>query len=229
MAFERDAVADGDERTAGRLRIPVARHARAHRHPPGLCRLDTTATGGPPAVFTGGSLLFGSVGRTDLVDPERTEELTRAQYRSARRLAELLPDDAAVYPTHGFGSFCSSGSADRRGRQHHRPRSGARNDALLEPDEDAFVDTLIAGLTAYPRYYAHMGARNRQGPRPRPVTRPSPSTRPSCATASRPASGSSTCATAPPTPPNTSAAPSGSRSATSSPPTWAGSSRGTPR
>ncbi len=30
------------------------------------------------AVFTGGSLLYGSVGRTDLVDPERTVELTRA-------------------------------------------------------------------------------------------------------------------------------------------------------
>lgn len=65
---------------------------------------------GPPAVFTGGSLLYGSVGRTDLVDPARTEEMTRAQYRSARRLGDPVPDDAAVHPTHGFGS-CSSGSS----------------------------------------------------------------------------------------------------------------------
>jgi hypothetical protein len=41
-------------------------------------------------MFTGGSLLFGSVGRTDLVDPDRTDELTRTHYRSARRLAHLL-------------------------------------------------------------------------------------------------------------------------------------------
>src|SRR5919206_426298 len=37
-----------------------------------------------------------------------TERLTRAQFRSVRRLAAQMPDDAAVLPTHGFGSFCSS-------------------------------------------------------------------------------------------------------------------------
>ena len=62
----------------------------------------------PSAVFTGGSLLFGTVGRTDLIGPDRTLGLTRDQYRSVHRLAEELADQVAVYPTHGFGSFCSS-------------------------------------------------------------------------------------------------------------------------
>ncbi len=124
-------------------------------------------------MFTGGSLLFGSVGRTDLVDPDRTEELTRAQYHSARRLAELLADDAAVYPTHGFGSFCSSGSS-AGGDASTIGQERARNDALVEPDEDAFVAKLIAGLTAYPSYYAHMGARNRQGPAAADLSAPQP-------------------------------------------------------
>ena len=64
--------------------------------------------GEPVAVFTGGSMLFGAVGRTDLIGPDQTEPLTRAQYRSVRRLADELPDQVAVYPTHGFGSFCSA-------------------------------------------------------------------------------------------------------------------------
>ena len=70
--------------------------------------------------LTGGSMLFGSTGRTDLVGPEHTDELTHAQYRSVRRLAAELPADTEVLPTHGFGSFCSatptSGDASTVGR-----------------------------------------------------------------------------------------------------------------
>lgn len=170
VEFERDAVADGDERTVGTMTVRVVAtpgHTDTH------LSYIVSAGDGAPAVFTGGSLLFGSVGRTDLVDGDRTEELTRAQYRSARRLAELLADDVAVYPTHGFGSFCSSGSS-AGGDASTIGLERARNDALVEPDEDAFVAKLIAGLTAYPSYYAHMGAHNRQGPGAADLSAPQP-------------------------------------------------------
>ena len=36
----------------------------------------------PVGVFTGGSLLVGAVARTDLIAPDRTEELARALWRS---------------------------------------------------------------------------------------------------------------------------------------------------
>ncbi|HEY4422408.1 MAG TPA: rhodanese-like domain-containing protein [Pseudonocardia sp.] len=78
---------------------------------------------------------------------------------------ELSADADAVYPTHGFGSFCSSGSATG-GSGSTIGLERIRNDALTEDDEDTFVERLIAGLTAFPSYYAHMGARNRQGPGP---------------------------------------------------------------
>ncbi|MFA9431085.1 rhodanese-like domain-containing protein [Egicoccus sp. AB-alg2] len=117
------------------------------------------------AVFTGGSLLFGSVGRTDLVTAALTEELTRLQYRSAQRLAATLDDEVEVRPTHGFGSFCSSGEttgaeASTLGQERRD------NQALRITDEDDFVATLVAGLDAYPAYYAHMGPTNRRGPAP---------------------------------------------------------------
>ncbi|HEY2206869.1 MAG TPA: rhodanese-like domain-containing protein, partial [Pseudonocardia sp.] len=122
---------------------------------------------------TGGSLLYGSVGRTDLVADERTEELTRAQFRSARRLAEVNTDDDVVYPTHGFGSFCSSGAATG-GESSTIGTERGRNDALTEDDEDAFVARLVSGLTAYPSYYVHMGARNREGAGPADLSPPTP-------------------------------------------------------
>jgi hypothetical protein len=71
------------------------------------------ANGTAVAVFTGGSLLIGTVGRPDLVEPRLTERLARAQHASAHRLAAELPDDTAVLPTHGFGSFCSSSRSQK--------------------------------------------------------------------------------------------------------------------
>jgi hypothetical protein len=48
------------------------------------------------AVFTGGSLLFGSVGGPDLVGPDATEELAHAQWHSVRTLVASVDDDAAA-------------------------------------------------------------------------------------------------------------------------------------
>ena len=139
-------------------------------HTPGhLSYVLHAAESTPVAVFTGGSMLFGAVGRTDLISPDQTTALTRAQYRSVRRLAGELPDPVAVYPTHGFGSFCSatptSGSSSTIGAER------ASNIALTS-DEDSFVKELIAGLGAYPRYYAQMGPANRRGPAAPDLTAP---------------------------------------------------------
>jgi glyoxylase-like metal-dependent hydrolase (beta-lactamase superfamily II)/rhodanese-related sulfurtransferase len=160
VAFDRRAVSDGDELAAGRMTVKVV---ATPGHTEGHLSYIVSDQEGSQVVFSGGSLLFGSVGRTDLVDPDRIHELTRAQYRSARRLVALVPDDAALYPTHGFGSFCSTGAAvgdssSTIGLERQR------NDALVTDDEDDFVGRLVAGLTTYPSYYAHMAPLNRAGP-----------------------------------------------------------------
>ena len=170
VTFDRQPVEDGDELTVGALTVRVVAtpgHTDTH------LSYVVSDGAGPAAVFTGGSLLYGSVGRTDLVDPARTEELTRAQFRSAHRLAADLPDDTEVYPTHGFGSFCSSGSAtgDADGTIGVERN---RNDALVTDDEDSFVRTLIANLTAYPAYYAHMAPLNLNGPGAPDLSAPEP-------------------------------------------------------
>lgn len=159
LRFDHRPVADGDTLEVGELRVEVV-HTPGHT--PHHLSFVVSVEGRPPAVFTGGSLLYGTVGRTDLIAADRIEELTRAQYRSARRLADRLPDDASVHPTHGFGSFCASASSDE-------PSDGtlgterAVNLALTTSDEDAFVERLVAGLDSFPAYYAHMGPVNLSG------------------------------------------------------------------
>ena len=171
VAFGRLPLRDGDTLAAGTLRVQVMAtpgHTDTHL---AYVVTDTSAPGVPPAVFTGGSLLYGSVGRTDLVDAARTDELTRAQFRSARRLAGALPDQARIYPTHGFGSFCSAGSATG-GEASTLGTERARNDALTAPGEQSFVDALVANLTAYPAYYVRMAPRNLAGPEPVDLSAP---------------------------------------------------------
>jgi hydroxyacylglutathione hydrolase len=63
-------------------------------------------------VFSGGSLLYGATGRPDLLGEEHTDALVRHQHASAHMLAELLPDQARVFRTHGFGSFCAATHSD---------------------------------------------------------------------------------------------------------------------
>ncbi|MER7683278.1 rhodanese-like domain-containing protein, partial [Streptomyces sp. NPDC096934] len=122
-------------------------------------------------IFTGGSMLYGSTGRTDLLGSEHTDELTHAQYHSVRRIAAELAAEVEVYPTHGFGSFCAatptSGDSSTIGEQQ-------QSNPALTQDEHTYVDELIAGLSAYPAYYAHMGVINTKGPAPIDLSMPEP-------------------------------------------------------
>ena len=167
VSFGRVPAGDGDRFCSGRLTLTAM---ATPGHTPGhLSYVLRAGEGAPAAVFTGGSLLYGAVGRTDLIGPDQTVALTRAQYRSVRRLAGDLPDPVAVYPTHGFGSFCSatpaSGTSSTIGAER------VANIALTS-DEESFVKELLAGLGAYPRYYEHMGPANRRGPAAPDLTSP---------------------------------------------------------
>ncbi|GAB2925243.1 MBL fold metallo-hydrolase [Rhodococcus aerolatus] len=167
--FDRRAVSDGDELTLGGLTVRVvATPGHTHTHLSYVVSHD-----GEQAVFSGGSLLFGSVGRTDLVSPDDTDGLTHDQFHSVRALAAAAADEAALYPTHGFGSFCSSGPAT--GADSSTVGEQRRsNHALTTQDEDRFVTELVAGLAAYPTYYAHMGPANAHGPSAPDLAVPAP-------------------------------------------------------
>ncbi|MFG2335380.1 rhodanese-like domain-containing protein [Streptomyces yangpuensis] len=167
VSFARTPVHDGDTFTVDEG--ITLRALATPGHTPHHTSYVLEEEGAAAAVFTGGSLLIGTVGRPDLVEPRLTEELARAQHASAHRLAAELPDDTEVLPTHGFGSFCSSAQADGDATTIGKEKSG--NDALVQ-DVDAFVAALLAGLDDVPAYYAHMGPTNAAGPAPVDLTAP---------------------------------------------------------
>jgi hydroxyacylglutathione hydrolase len=116
-------------------------------------------------VFSGGSLLVGSAGRTDLLGTDRAETLARLQYLSVNRLAEL-PEHVGLYPTHGAGSFCTaSGTGELTSTIGGERKT---NPTLSHADEDSFVKAQLGGLVPYPSYYRHMGPTNLMGPPPPP-------------------------------------------------------------
>src|SRR4029079_11717222 len=149
---------DGDEIDLGGLRLrALLTPGHTHEHMAFLL-LDGDREVG---VFTGGSLIVGSAARTDLISDKSTEELTRAQYASLRRLA-ALSGDVQVWPPHGARSFCSAPpGADRTSTI---ARELASNPLLQPLDENTFVAQLLGSLGSYPPYFRRLGEINRVGP-----------------------------------------------------------------
>ncbi|MDA8286472.1 MAG: MBL fold metallo-hydrolase [Actinomycetota bacterium] len=169
VAYKRHGVGDGSELKTGSLTVRVMAtpgHTKTHL-------AYVISDGAEQAVFTGGSLLYGATGRSDLLGDDLAEELARAQYHSAHRLVSELDAATAVYPTHGFGSFCAASQATivERSTVGEEQRS---NPALTASDEESFVRSTLAGLTPYPRYYSHMGYLNLSGPTPPDLSPPEP-------------------------------------------------------
>jgi len=160
VSFPARQVSDKTEIDAGSGLIRVL-HTPGHT--PNHLSFALNVGGKDLALFTGGSLLFGSVGRPDLLGPQLTEPLARAQWNSMRRIADEVTRSAQVYPTHGFGSFCSAtatvGTASTLAEQ-------ILSNPAFSVDEETFVADLIRGLDTFPAYYAHMGPANQAGAGP---------------------------------------------------------------
>lgn len=113
------------------------------------------------ALFSGGSLMVGALGRTDLLGDEHREDLAVAMFRALREEILTLPDDLAVYPTHGAGSFCSAPSGSARTTTIGDERR--TNPLLVIDDEDRFVAALLDGLGSFPTYFRQLPEINRRG------------------------------------------------------------------
>jgi glyoxylase-like metal-dependent hydrolase (beta-lactamase superfamily II)/rhodanese-related sulfurtransferase len=157
IQYDATQVNDGATFTVGDLEVEVI-HTPGHtpNHMSYSARIGDNSV-----VFTGGGLLYGSVGRPDLVAPDLTVQQAHDQWHSARKLADKLGDETAVFPTHGFGSFCSA--TQTQGVSSTIGNEKVINPALTE-SEQAFVDMTLAGLDVFPAYYAHMGPANVAGP-----------------------------------------------------------------
>jgi hydroxyacylglutathione hydrolase len=159
LGFAHRGLEDGEEVDLGGL---VLRVLATPGHAPEHVSYLLLDSGRPLAVFSGGALLVGTVARTDLAGSELTEPLARAAYRSLHQRLLQLPDELAVYPTHGAGSFCAAPVGGQRTTTIGAERR--HNRLLAAPDEDAFVVQLLAGFGSYPPYFLRLPDRNRVGP-----------------------------------------------------------------
>jgi hydroxyacylglutathione hydrolase len=130
-------------------------------HTPGHTMESTTyllidEKGNEHGIITGDTLFIGDVGRPDLAQ-EIVEELTQEKlagylYDSLRNKIMPLSDDIIVYPSHGAGSACgknmSKETTDTLGNQKEV------NYALrADMTKDEFIEELLTGLTAPPKYF----------------------------------------------------------------------------
>jgi rhodanese-related sulfurtransferase len=164
VSFDRAPIADGDVVPVGRSMRVRALATPGHTFTHLAYALEDASTGEVVAVFTGGSLLHGSAGRPDLLGAAHAPALAAAQRRSLRRLAAELPDQAVVYPTHGFGSFCAAGPAASGAADGSTIGQERRVNPALRLDSESYVAGILAGLDDYPAYYAQMGPANAAGP-----------------------------------------------------------------
>ena len=161
VAFARAAIRDGETVAVGERMRVSAMATPGHTFTHLSYALTDLETGAAVGVFTGGSLLYGATGRPDLLGAEHTHDLVHLQHGSARRLADELPDEAGVFPTHGFGSFCSATQSEATESTIGRER---QVNPVLTQDEESWVRDLLAGLGDYPAYYAQMAPLNAAGP-----------------------------------------------------------------
>lgn len=166
VSHRRTGIRDGDAITTGGLTVrAIATPGHTLHHLSYVVEQDGDIIG----VFSGGSMLYGTVGRPDLVSSSMTRQLAFAQHASVRRLMSTLPPEAPVYPTHGFGSLCAVSAMDRAQSTVGDER---RDNPAARMAAEEFVDSTLSKLDAFPGYFRRMGPMNASMP---PVVDLSPS------------------------------------------------------
>ena len=131
-------------------------------HTPDHLSYLLTDRGRPRALFSGGAVMIGAIARTDLFGPHLAVQLALEALRTLQVRLRGLPDDIAVFPTHGSGSFCGTG-----GRSGHETTLGherATNPFFQTTEVMQFLARAL-NLQRYPAYYRDMGAINLAGPK----------------------------------------------------------------
>ena len=169
-AFAADSKArllhDGDVFMVGNVRFDVL-HTPGHT-PEHLSFMvtDTPAGAGAMGVLTGDFVFVGDVGRPDLLEKAAhlagtMEASARTLFRSLQRF-KRLPDHLQLWPGHGAGSACgkSLGAVPTTTLGYEK----VANWGLAIIDEQAFVDSVLAGQPEPPAYFAEMKRLNKEGP-----------------------------------------------------------------
>jgi hydroxyacylglutathione hydrolase len=158
LEFKHLPLKEGSEVSIGRWRLR-ARHTPGHT-PDHLSYLLTGPDERQEALFSGGALMVGAIARTDLFGPHLATHLALEAFKTLHLRLRHLPDDLAVYPTHGGGSFCAAASGSEQVTTMRQER--LTNPYLTTTELMPFIARALH-QGPYPTYYKDMNALNRQG------------------------------------------------------------------
>src|SRR5690349_2765921 len=162
LRYEHGPVRDGETFDVGALRF-TARDTPGHTPEHVAYAVADTGRGEDPALlFSGGSLLVGAVGRTDLLGQEHAHEYAVAMHATLRDVVMRHEDHVVVHPTHGAGSLCATGIASTPTTTIGYERR--HNPLVSIADVETFAKRLLRGQPAVPRYFARMRPTNQAGP-----------------------------------------------------------------
>jgi hydroxyacylglutathione hydrolase len=163
LAYEHRPVRHGDTLDVGALRFVVLDTPGHTPEHVAYAVADTDRAAEPVLMFTGGSLLVGAVGRTDLLGEANAVPFARQMFAALHEVILPHEDFVGVFPTHGAGSLCSTGISSTPSSTIGFER---RHNPMLRPtDVDDFARTLLRDQPAFPRYFARMRPTNQAGPR----------------------------------------------------------------
>jgi hydroxyacylglutathione hydrolase len=163
LQFPYRAVREGDRLWLGEVEIAVLATPGHTPEHVSYVVADTARAEAPLAVFTGGDLMVGGVGRVDLLGRELGERLAPRLYESLHDKLLCLEDFVEVYPTHGSGSLCGSSTGSKRTTTIGYER---RYNPRLQLARDEFVRRALSGNPGIPTYYGRMRPINQRGPLP---------------------------------------------------------------
>jgi hydroxyacylglutathione hydrolase len=153
-------LADGDRFRVGNLTIRAL--ATPGHTPESMSYAVYTSPDDADAwcVFTGDALFFGTTGRTDLPDADRSVENAALLYDSVHGQLAGLGDTTLVLPAHGPGSVCGSGMAQR---PYSTIGEEKRYNDVFTLDRDGFAAKKGGERLSRPPYFRHMERVNLQG------------------------------------------------------------------
>ncbi|MFX1265923.1 MAG: rhodanese-like domain-containing protein [Promethearchaeota archaeon] len=159
--FGDNSLSDGETFNVGKTQVECV-YTPGHSED-SMCYLtsDISVGPGPIVCFTGDTLFVNEIGRTDLVDIARHEEMTRKMFHSLHERVLTVGDGVIVHPGHGAGSVCGGDIGDREFSTIGYERI---NNPSLQMEEEDFVHARLRQSLTLARYFKHCEKLNTVGP-----------------------------------------------------------------
>jgi glyoxylase-like metal-dependent hydrolase (beta-lactamase superfamily II)/rhodanese-related sulfurtransferase len=155
LDYEFEPVADGETIPVGDVEIEVL-------PAPGHTSEMVNYRVGDKAVLTGDALFLDSVGRTELEFGEEAERGARMQYETLHGTLLELPDELTVLPGHVTVNADGTYENASPGELVGAPLGDVRDRlALVDLDEEAFVERMVENVPEKPDNYETVIAINR--------------------------------------------------------------------